>query len=117
MDETQQTMSMTRLFLGVLDPGGYNGPPGGYGDNSGAFTASIQVLLPYAQLLSAELVGSDFNCSFQTFAKQSCTVQQSTNLASGEWSIFTNVVGDGSLFRFTVPIRSKPVQFFRLHAP
>ena len=33
----------TRLFLGISDAENFNGPPGGYSDNSGAFTASFQI--------------------------------------------------------------------------
>ena len=33
----------TRLFLGIADANGYNGAPGQYQDNGGAYTASFQV--------------------------------------------------------------------------
>lgn len=38
----------TRLVLGIVDAPGYNGDPGGYGDNTGSFSASfnINVVVP-----------------------------------------------------------------------
>ncbi len=34
----------TRLFLGIADAPGYNGSPGAYGDNAGAFVATFNVV-------------------------------------------------------------------------
>jgi hypothetical protein len=37
----------TRLFLGTIDAGGFNGPPGAYGDNSGSISVSY-AMTPYS---------------------------------------------------------------------
>jgi hypothetical protein len=104
----------TRLFLGIPDAGGFNGSPGGYGDNSGAFTATLEVLVPYPRLVAPQLTGTVFSFAFQTLGGQSYTIQQTTNLVGGNWSLCTNFIADGSLYHFTTPGSAAHAQFFRV---
>jgi hypothetical protein len=107
----------TRLFLGIPDAGGYNGSPGGYGDNSGAFTATLEVLVTGPQLLGAHWSGTNVIFSFETLTNQSYTVQQNTNLATASWTDCTNILGDGSIYQFTAPVTDAGQRFFRVRQP
>jgi len=107
----------TRLFLGIPDAAGFGGPPGGYGDNSGTFTASLMVLVPYPQIIAPQLTGTNFSFAFQTLTNQSYTIQQTTNLAGGNWNFYTNFIGDGMPYLFTVPVGNSHAQFFRVREP
>lgn len=107
----------TRLFLGITDAGGFGGAPGGYGDNSGDFTASVNVLVPYPQIISLQLEGATFGFSFRTISGQSYTIQQATDVTSGNWSYCTNFTGDGLVDQITVPANSSQAMFFRVREP
>ena len=107
----------TRLFLGVPDAGSYNGSPGGYGDNSGAFTASLVVLVTGPQLFGTQWNGTNLVFNFGTLANQSYTVQQNTNLATASWTDCTNILGDGSVCQFTAPVTNAGQRFFRVRQP
>jgi hypothetical protein len=47
----------TRLFLGISDAPGFNGPAGAYGDNSGSFTATFTVVPEPSSIVLAALAG------------------------------------------------------------
>lgn len=47
----------TRLFLGLADAPGYSGSPGGYGDNTGQFTATFAIV-PEPSMIGLMAVGA-----------------------------------------------------------
>jgi len=107
----------TRLFLGITDAGGYNGSPGGYSDNSGAFTASVEAFVPDPRMLEPQLAGTNLIFALQTFVNQSYTIQQTTNIAGGTWSYYSNFIGDGLVDYITVPATKGPALFLRVSEP
>ncbi|MGA2854388.1 MAG: hypothetical protein ABSE90_09705, partial [Verrucomicrobiota bacterium] len=110
----------TRLFLGIPDAVGFNGSPGGYGDNSGAFTLSVKVLVANVSapsLANVQTTGANFNFSFLTTSDQNYTIEVATNLLMGGWNYYTNVTGDGNIFHFAAPINQAGTQFFRVESP
>jgi hypothetical protein len=107
----------TRLYLGITDASGFNGSPGGYGDNKGAFTASVVAYVPDPVLLSPQAGAGGMSFGLQTFVNQSYTVWQATNVAGGNWSYYSNFVGDGLVDWVTVPMSSGPPGFFRVSEP
>lgn len=70
-----------------------------------------------AQLQSPVLTGGNFSFNLGTLDRQSYTVLQSTNLAETNWTFFTNITGDGSLYQFTTPVTNIPRRFFRVREP
>jgi BspA type Leucine rich repeat region (6 copies) len=70
------------------------------------------------QILNPIKVGTNVMFQFPTAANQSYTIQQNTNLATTNWTFFTNIVGSGSLFQFQTPSMITPAQnFFRVREP
>ena len=55
--------------------------------------------------------------SFQTVTNQSYTVQQTSDLPATNWTDYTNFMGNGSVYQFTVPISGRPRGFFRVVEP
>ena len=84
-------------------------------------TASAALLRNAAQTASLHLDGSasataaggNLHLTISTVAGRSYIVEQNTTLASRGWVIYTNFVGDGSVFRFAVPLGKGP-RFFRV---
>ena len=110
----------TRLFLGIPDASGFNGSPGGYSDNSGAFTLSVKVLVANVSapaVANVQILGTNFNFAFLTTSGQSYTVEVATNLLTGGWNYYTNVTGDGNIFQLVAPIHQAGTQFFRVDSP
>lgn len=70
-----------------------------------------------AQVESPSASGGNFNFSFGTLEGQSYTVQQNTNLITTNWTFFTNITGNGSLYQFTAPVTNIPRRFFRVSQP
>jgi hypothetical protein len=70
-----------------------------------------------AQVQSPGKTGNIFKFTFGTATNQSYTIQQNTNLATANWSFYSNVIGNGSLFQFTTPVTNLPHQFFRVRSP
>ena len=70
-----------------------------------------------AQVQSPGKTGDIFKFKFGTANGQSYTIQQTTNLAPANWSFYSNVIGNGSLFQFTTPVTNLPHQFFRVRSP
>ena len=56
-----------------------------------------------AQLQSPQISGGYFTFSFGTANGQSYTVQQNTNLATTNWTFYTNITGNGSLYQKSGP--------------
>jgi hypothetical protein len=71
-----------------------------------------------AELLSPKISAGSFSFDFGTVNGQSYTVQQNTNLATTNWTFYTNITGTGSPFDFTVPATNNiPACFFRVSEP
>jgi len=70
-----------------------------------------------AQVQSPGKSGGIFKFSFGTANGQSYTVQQNTNLATANWTFYTNITGNGSLYQFTTPVANIPQRFFRVGSP
>ncbi len=64
----------------------------------------------------ANLASGNFSFGFAAATGQSYTVQQNTNLATTNWTFFTNLVGAGSPVQLSVPATNTD-QFFRLREP
>jgi hypothetical protein len=70
-----------------------------------------------AQIQSPHLSGGSFTFNFGTANGQSYTVQQNTNLATTNWTFYTNIIGNGSIYQFATPVTSIPRRFFRVRSP
>jgi hypothetical protein len=70
-----------------------------------------------AQLLSPQVASGNFNFNFGTANGQSYTVLQNTNLATTNWTFFTNITGNGSFYHLVTPATNHPQQFFRVSEP
>ena len=69
-----------------------------------------QIQLPF-------LAGTNFIFAFSTVSHQSYTVQQNTNLATTNWTLYTNFLGNGSLYQFVTPASGNRQSFFRVRTP
>ena len=85
---------------------------GGMGANGVLFVAT-----PPFPSLSCQRSGGNFTLSFMTQANVSYTVLQSTTLAHGSWTTFTNCLGSGSVTQFTKSTAAATRFFFRLRQP
>ena len=70
-----------------------------------------------AQLQSPGLTNGNFTFSFGTANDQGYTVQQNTNLATTDWTFYTNITGNGSIYQFFAPVTNIPRRFFRVGSP
>ena len=70
-----------------------------FGSVTSAPPAVLTVVTP-VQIQSPLVAGSNFTFSFSTVSTQSYTVQQNTNLATTNWTFYTNITGNGSLYQF-----------------
>jgi hypothetical protein len=70
-----------------------------------------------AQIQSPGKTGNIFKFSFGTANNQSYTIQQTTNLEPANWTFYSNIIGNGSIFQFTTPVTNFPKQFFRVRSP
>jgi uncharacterized repeat protein (TIGR03803 family) len=61
--------------------------------------------------------GLNFTFTFQTVSNQSYTILQNTNLATTNWTVVTNLTGDGSVFHFSTPRGAQAGRFFRVSQP
>jgi hypothetical protein len=95
-----------------------NVPPGiavTYSNTSGVYltvTGSTPV-----QLQTPQISGGNFTFSFGTTNGLGYTVQQNTNLATSNWTYYTNLIGNGSLYQFVTPVTNFPQLFFRVSQP
>jgi hypothetical protein len=55
-------------------------------------------------LLNPQVINTNFQFSFQTQGGSTNTIQYRTNLASGNWQTYSNVIGDGTLKTFLIPL-------------
>ena len=70
-----------------------------------------------AQLQSPQVSGDNFTFSFGTTNGLGYTVLQNTDLATTNWTYYTNLIGNGSLYQFTTPVTNTPRRFFRVSQP
>jgi hypothetical protein len=86
-----------------------------YGNTSGVYltvTGSTPV-----QKQPPKISGGKFYFGFGTTNGLGYTVQQSTNLAMANWTYFTNIIGNGSLYQIITPVTSIQQMFFRVSQP
>jgi hypothetical protein len=103
----------TRLFLGISDAPEFDGDPGAYGDNYGAFTVSFEIASAEVEIVSPQISGANFNFSFQGLSDQSYLIETSTNLVNGNWVTNTGVTGNGGAEQVSVPLTNS-MEFFRV---
>jgi hypothetical protein len=70
-----------------------------------------------AQVQSPGMSGGNFTFNFGTANGQSYTVQQNTNLTTTNWTFYTNITGNGSIYQFATPVTNIPRRFFRVGSP
>jgi hypothetical protein len=70
-----------------------------------------------AQLLSLAYGGGNFEFSINTVSGQGYTVQQTEDLTTSNWVMYTNFTGDGSIMRIVAPLGGVPRRFFRVSEP
>ena len=83
--------------------------------NNGVFlvvTGTVPV-----EINQPQITGTNFTFGFGTISNQSYTIQQNTDLATTNWSFYTNLIGDGSFFQFLSPIANVPQIFFCVRQP
>jgi fibronectin-binding autotransporter adhesin len=86
-----------------------------YSNTSGVYltvTGSTPV-----QLQPPKISGGSFTFSFGTTNGLGYTVQQNTNLATSNWTYFTNIIGNGSLYQIITPVTGIQQMFFRVRQP
>jgi hypothetical protein len=100
-----------------------NVPPGmtvSYLPNNDGLTEYVDLVVTGTvptQVRSPRLVGGQFTFVFGTGNGQSYTVQATTNLATPDWTVYTNITGNGSLYQFATPVAGIPQRFFRVGTP
>jgi hypothetical protein len=62
-------------------------------------------------------LATNFTFVFGTQSNQLYTIQQNTNLATTNWTFYTNITGNGSIFQFFTPFTNIPELFFRVVEP
>jgi hypothetical protein len=86
-----------------------------YSNTSGVYltvTGSTPV-----KLQSPQISGGNFVFSFGTTNGLGYTVQQNADLTTTNWTYFTNLIGNGSLYQFTTPVTNISQNFFRVRQP
>ena len=68
-------------------------------------------------LTGPHLSGTNFLFSFGTVINQTYTVQANPDLATTNWTFYTNLTGSGTLQQIVVPAQNPPQRFFRVRAP
>jgi hypothetical protein len=88
-----------------------------YTSNGVFLTVTNTIVNQSLQITSGQLSGGHFTFGFPTINNQSYTVQQNTNLASTNWLLYSNFIGNGSAVQLAVPVSTAPQQFFRVREP
>jgi hypothetical protein len=70
-----------------------------------------------AQMAGPHVSGTNFMFGFGTVSNQSYSVYASTNLATTNWTFYTNLTGDGNWQQIVVPAQNPPRRFFRVREP
>lgn len=66
---------------------------------------------------SPVLAGNLFSFNFGSEAYESYTVQTATDLATPNWTTYTNVIGTGGLIQITAPLDASQNRYFRVNRP
>jgi hypothetical protein len=103
--------SLTGTFSSVSLPTGF---ALSYTNNSVVLTVVSAVPV---QILAPQLAGTNLSFQFPTASGQSYTVQQNTNLATTNWTFYTNLTGSGSVMQIFAPATNKVQNFFRVTEP
>ncbi len=83
--------------------------------NTGVYLTVTSAVPP--QVVSPQVSGGNFGFTFGTVNGQSYTVQQNSNLTTTNWTFYTNITGNGSLYQFLTPVTNVPQLFFRVREP
>ena len=86
----------------------------------GTLSVREQILIaPPLQLilLSPRTTGTNFGFNFLTVADQPYSVWSNTDLATNNWVVYTNFVGDGFPRTITAPAKNTLKAFYRLSSP
>ena len=86
-----------------------------YSNTSGVYltvTGSTPV-----KLQAPKISGGNFAFSFGTTNGLGYTVQQNNDLTTRNWTYYTNIIGNGSLYQIITPVTSIPELFFRVSQP
>jgi hypothetical protein len=86
-----------------------------YSNTSGVYltaTGSTPV-----QIQSPKISGGNFIFGFGTTNGLGYTVQQNNDLTTTNWTYYTNIIGNGSLYQIITPVTSVPQLFFRVRQP
>ena len=70
-----------------------------------------------AQLQTPQVSGDNFTFSFGTTNGLGYTVQQNSDLSTTNWTYYTNLIGNGSLYQVISPVTNVPQLFFRVRQP
>jgi hypothetical protein len=95
-----------------------NVPPGmavTYSNSTGVYltiTGSTPV-----QIQPPALSGGKLTFGFGTTNGLAYTVEQNSDLSTTNWTYYTNLIGDGSLYQVTAPVTNIPQMFFRVRQP
>ena len=73
--------------------------------------------VPPLQILNPHSNGTNFVLNFGTVLNPSYTVQANPDLATTNWTYYTNITGNGSLYQFATPVTNIPQLFFRVREP
>ena len=82
-----------------------------YSNNSVYLVVTNTVAPPLTGLAAGN---NALSFGFGTVSNQSYTVQQTTNLASTNWTDYTNITGSGTPYQFTAPTANRTQNFFRV---
>jgi hypothetical protein len=80
--------------------------------NNGVYLNVTAPAPPHLQ--PPQISAGKFGFDFETILGHNYIVQESTNLATTNWSLFTNFIGSGSPYQFVVPVKTVPQIFFRV---
>ncbi|MGD0814644.1 MAG: choice-of-anchor tandem repeat GloVer-containing protein [Verrucomicrobiota bacterium] len=83
--------------------------------NCSTNTRAVNVLAPSpVQILPSSEAGA---YAFATVSGQSYTIVECTNLSSGQWCFYTNLMGAGIPWQFNLPTNQGSSQFFQVREP
>jgi hypothetical protein len=82
--------------------------------NTGVY---LTVTAQPAQISGLRLSGQNFLFSLATVSNQSYTVEANPDIATRNWTPYTNLIGDGMLRQIIVPAQNPSRRFFRVRDP
>jgi len=79
-------------------------------------TSPVPVLVVSPPVNGTPVIGTNVVFQFATASNQSYTVQANDDLATTNWVLYTNIVGNGSVSQFQAPVTAIQL-FFRVSQP